>query len=205
MNICKYGAMLAGICISLTISTTSQAGPLCDWLGIGCDPIHTTGRSDDDAPAPTVIDQNNPPEVFAFTVSGAFDEWSDIPPEPFVCDTREREDRSCIWYGHLAEIKRNAAVKFTPYPHDRGMYKVDAWVESKLAQDPNFRVYVGIDDAPDIQEAPGVLVPVRRGISITHLAQYTLKGQIFEAGRYTVNKRETPFGAITLKFKEVLK
>lgn len=193
-------------CLFLGVSAPAHAGMLCSWLGIGCDPVATMGRSaDGDAPAPTQIDQNNPPQVFSFTVSGKFDEWTDIAPETFVCDTREREDRACEWRGHIPEIKRLITVHFKPFAHDLGMYNIKGWVESNIAQDGNFRVKMGIDDAPEFQEAPGVLISVRKGVSLTHLAQFTLKAQIFEAGSYKVNLRKEPYGAVTLKFKEVLK
>lgn len=48
---------------------------------------------------PSTVDQNNPPEVFVFAISGIFDAWTAIPEETFSCDTREREDRACVAMG----------------------------------------------------------------------------------------------------------
>ena len=197
MNHIQHSFRLICIGISLIYSAPVQAGWLCDGLGIGCDPIPTTGRSaDDDAPAPTVIDQNNPPKIFSFTISGKFTQWTDIAPETFVCDTRKREDRSCIWEGYIPEIKRNATVIFKPFAHDRGMYETSFLVAHNLGKDMNYR-------------ASGVRLdggPFPASLSISWLVENPFQVLIRKSNyKGEVDRSAPPYGHLDIAFKEVLR
>jgi len=203
MKLVQHSFGLLGICTGLLFSTSAQAGKACDWLGIGCDPVTATGRSAaDDAPAPTMIDQNNPPEVFSFTVSGAFKQWTDIPKEPFVCDTREREDRACMWQGYLPEIKRNATFTLEPFAHDRGMYKLRGFIANKLGKDP---AYSG-DVAISVQaQGLSILAPFNSA-SITKLVTTPLIVEFRSTNhKGEANVSAAPVGQWNIAFKEVLR
>lgn len=186
------------ICIgtSLIYSVPTQAGWLCDGLGIGCDPVSATGRpTDGDAPAPTMIDQNHPPEVFSFTVSGTFTKWSDIGEQTFVCDTRKREDRVCVWQGYIPEIKRNAVLSFKPFPHDQGMFKVRGVIANKFGKDTS---YAGSISAPNGDY-------IMDEMSITSLSQHPFIIEYFASdymGNIDFKKKH---GHLAIAFKEVLK
>lgn len=163
---------------------------MCDALGVGCDT------------ATAQIDQNNPPEVFSFTIKGTFTNWTDIPKETFVCDTRKREDRACIWEGYIAEVKRNATLVFEPFPHDRGMYDVRVLMAHSLGKDTNYSGLV-----QTIQKYQGKMyVMAFDEISITAMSQSPLFVE-FRNSNYKgdVDYNEPPLGKLTVTFKEVLK
>jgi len=89
MKLVQHSFRLICVGTSLIYSVPTQAGWLCDGLGIGCNPVTATGRSTDgDTLAPTMINQNHPPEVFSFTVSGSFTKWSDVaaPNGDYIMD-----------------------------------------------------------------------------------------------------------------------
>ena len=177
------------ICISLLSPTFAHADWLCSWLGIGC-----RGAA--------AVDQENPPEVFSFTVSGTFEDWTDIPPETFVCDTREHEDRSCRWRVRIPEIKRYATVVFEPFPHDLGMYKVRAVVEHNLGRDLDYGATRGIQ----IQEGGINMVASFREISITEIAKSLLVVEIRKSNyRGQIDWKSPTYGRIELKFQDVIK
>jgi len=184
--------IVAALFYCFTTPSEAQAGWTCDWLGFGCAAEVTR----------QVIDPKHPPEVFSFTLSGTFSKWADIPPETFICDTRKREDRACVWRGHIADIKRTIVFSLKPFPHDRSLYEVDGFMASALGEDPDFRSSVSIP-----KEYNGA--PYLWGVSQLTLAamvDHPLQVDIFEGGHYSQAKdKDVSVGHITATFKEILK
>jgi len=164
----------------------AHAGWMCDSLGIGCGTDGADGVK---------IDQNNPPEVFSFTISGTFKDWTDIPKETFICDTRAREDRACIWEGYIPEIKRNATLVLEPFPHDLGMYDVRALIAHNLGRDTNF--YADITDV-----SSGLGLPTKA--SISWLSENPFQMRIYPR-TYSNVDLENDLGLIKISFQSVLK
>ncbi|HEY9081564.1 hypothetical protein [Magnetovibrio sp.] len=180
---------LVTACILLAIAPPAHAGALCSWFGVACG----TGTSEPELS--DKIDQNNPPEVFSFTVSGKFDEWADLTPRTFVCDTRKREDRACVWQGYIPEIKRNAVLSFKPFPHDRGMYKVRGIIANKFGKDTSFAGSISAPNGDYIMDE----------MSITNLSQNPFIIEYYGRdymGNIDFKKKH---GHLSVAFKEVLK
>lgn len=192
MKFAQHGAWLLGICASLVFSSPAHAGVTCDWLGIGCE----------GAAASTDIDQNNPPDVFSFTVSGTFSNWADIKPETFVCDTRKREDRVCMWQKYIPEIKRDATLILEPFAHDQGMYTISGFLANRFGKDPAFSGKVGVMQK---YEGTNFLNPIGQ-MSITLLSQTPVITEFRPSNhRGEVDFKAPALGTVTLTFKDVLK
>ncbi|MCR4378450.1 MAG: hypothetical protein NUV50_10220 [Rhodospirillales bacterium] len=205
MKFVQRGFWLFGICTSLTYANPANAGWACDWFGIGCETVTVPGKPGA-VKLSAEIDQNNPPEVFAFTISGTFDEWTAIPEETFICDTRKREDRACVWQGYIEEIKRSPTLIFKPFAHDLGMYGVDGFIANAFGKDPEYRSHVGVAMVEQVEGKPFAYLAYFKQISITHLAQYPLQMDVFKGGYRSLEKdRDVPVGKITATFKGVLK
>jgi len=196
MKLVPHKFIFISMCCLLATTASAHAGQLCDWLGVGCDPVAAAGRSsDDDGPAPTIINQNSPPEVFSLTISGNFTKWTDIEAQNFVCDTRKREDRACKWQGYIPEIKRNAVLSFKPFSHDQGMYKVRGFIEHNMGRDTS---YAGSIVAPD----GGYIL---NEMSIINLSQNPFIVEYYASDYKGVINFEKKYGHLTFAFKEVLK
>lgn len=206
MKFVQRGFWLFGICTSLTFANPAHAGWTCDWFGIGCETVTVPGKPGA-VELSSAVNQNNPPEVFVFAISGTFDEWTAIPEETFICDTREREDRACVWQGHIEEIKRRPTLMFKPFAHDLGMYGVNGWIAHNLGEDSSYRTNIGVAMVEQVEGKPFAYVAPFKQISITHLAQYPLQMDIYKRSRDSRDKGRDipPVGKITATFKGVLK
>jgi len=194
---------------TLSITSPAQASWTCNWFGIGCQADDTPSQKENDSAAEysKTIDQNNPPKVFAFAVSGSFNADGDLASETVICDTREREDRHCAIRKFVPSLKRNVTVIFKPFAHDLGMYKLASMIESNLGQDPDFRTKESIYlTAYEAEDGVAGFAGLHGKLSISAIAERDIKITVFKGGHYSASPtKNEPIGNVTLKFKGVLK